>query len=250
MVVNSGFDTNGDPYNWGGNLQMSTAYLVRWGGPIAESGDAYGDSYTPAGLSPLKHVQEVNWIPARGAPLDNDNIKRAIMQYGGVYACLGWYDSADGSAYYDALTASYHYFGFSGANHAVLVVGWDYEYPAANFATRPFGDGAFLVKNSWGSGWGDDGYFHVSYYDTVFGRSDLTAVCNNAESTGNYGGMYQYDPLGDVNCVGYSSPTAWFANVFTAQATSWLSAVGFYTLAPGTDYEVYTGSSLETRTLN
>ena len=250
MVLTSGFDNGGDPYNWGGNLQMSTAYLVRWDGPIAESGDAYGDGYTPAGLSPRKHVQEVNWIPPRGAALDNDNIKNAIMQYGGVYVAMGWYDSASGSSYYDASTGSYYYFGLSGVNHAVLMVGWDDDYPAENFATRPFGNGAFIVKNSWGPGWGDQGYFQVSYYDTVFGRSDPMAVFNNAESTGNYSGIYQYDPLGDVNSVGYSSPTAWFANVFTAQATSWLSAVGFYTLAPGTSYEVYTGSGFETTTLN
>ncbi len=80
MVLNSGFYNGDDPYNWGGNIVMSTAYLVRWGGPVDESADTYGDSYTPAGLSPLMHVQEVNWIPARGSALDNDNLKRAIMR--------------------------------------------------------------------------------------------------------------------------------------------------------------------------
>ena len=50
--------------------------------------------------------------------------------------------------------------------------------------------------------------------------------------------------------MGYSSSTGWFANVFTAQTTRSLSAVGFYTLAPGTSYEVYTGSSLATKTLS
>ena len=33
------------------------------------------------------------------------------------------------------------------------------------------------------------------------------------------------------------------------QATASLSAVGFYTLVPGTSYEVYTGSSLGAKTL-
>ncbi|MCL5734563.1 MAG: lectin like domain-containing protein [Actinobacteria bacterium] len=80
--------------------------------------------------------------------------------------------------------------------------------------------------------------------DSICGNTDLMAVVDQAESTDTYSGIYQYDPLGDINCMGYSSPEAWFANVFTAEEDSSLSAVGFYTLAPGTSYSVYTGSSL------
>jgi C1A family cysteine protease len=250
MVLNSGFYNGDDPYNWGGNIVMSTAYLVRWAGPVDESADTYGDSYTPAELSPLLHVQEVNWIPARGSALDNDNLKRAIVEYGGVYVAMGWYEAAADSIYFDASTASYYYFGYSNANHAVLAIGWDDDYPASNFPVRPLGDGAFLVKNSWGTGFGDGGYFYVSYYDTIFGRNDLMGVVDKAESTDNYSGIYQYDPLGDVNGMGYQGSTGWFANVFTAQTTSWLRAAGFYALAPGTSYEVYAGSSLATMTPN
>ena len=250
MVLNSGFDTGDDPYNWGGTLEWATAYLVRWAGPVDERADAYGDAYTPAGVSPQMHVQEVNWIPPRESALDNNNVKNAILQYGGVYVALSWQGEASGSPNFDASTASYHYFGLMPANHAVLIVGWDDDYPAANFPLAPMGDGAFLVKNSWGTEFGDGGFFYVSYYDTVFGRSDLMGTFTSAESTGNYSGIYQYDPLGDVNGFGFESPTAWFANVFTAQATAQLSAVGFYALTPGTTYEVYAGSSPATMALS
>ena len=121
-----------------------------------------------------------------------------------------------------------------GTNHEVLIVGWDDNYPAANFATTPPGNGAFLVKNSWGTGWGSSGYFYVSYYDTKFASdSNPSAVFDNAEATSNYSGIYQYDPLGDCTEYGFSSSTGWFANVFTAQATASLSAVGFYADDPG-----------------
>jgi C1A family cysteine protease len=245
LVLNAGFDVSGDPYEHGGNYSMSTAYLVRWGGPVDEGEDAYGDSITPPGLTPRKHVQEVNWIPPRGSALDNDSVKSAVTQFGGVYAAMSWAGS-----FYKTLTASYYYNGSSDSNHAVLIVGWDDNYPAANFATNPGGNGAFIVKNSWGPSWGSNGYFYVSYYDSVFGRDDLMAVFDGAQSTSNYGSIYQYDTLGDCNDIGYSSSTGWFANVFTAQTTTTVSAVGFYTESPGTTYEVYTGSSLATKTLS
>jgi C1A family cysteine protease len=245
MVLTSGFNYPGTLYDAGGNSSMSTAYLVRWSGPVYESDDPYGDTITPADLAPRKHVQDVSWIPPRGSALDNDAVKSALVQQGGVYAAMGWYGSS-----YKASTDSYYYGGSGGTNHAVLIVGWDDDYPATNFATIAPGNGAFIVKNSWGPSWGSQGYFYVSYYDAAFGRDDLMAVFDNAESTSTYGDIYQYDPLGDCSERGYSSSTGWFANVFTARTTASVGAVGFYTLAPGTSYEVYTGSSLASRTLS
>jgi C1A family cysteine protease len=244
LVLQAGFSLGTDLYNTGGNMQMATAYLARWGGPVNENDDAYGDSSTPPGLSARMHVQEVDWILARPSALDNDAVKTAVMQYGGVYASMGWYDSA-----YKPSTTSYYYTGTGHTNHGVLIVGWDDSYAASNFATTPGGNGAFVVKNSWGSGWGASGYFYVSYYDVAFGRSGELAVFRAAEPTTDYSSVYQYDPLGEVTDVGFQSTTAWFANVFTATSSSQLSAVGFYTLEPGTTYEVYTGTSLASRTL-
>ena len=249
MVLTGGFDDGGDPYERGGNVYMSSAYLLRWSGPVDEADDVYADGYTPPGLSPRKHVQDVTWIPARESALDNDSIKDAVMRYGAVYVAMGWFGSSEGSSYYDPSTASYYYNAGFATNHGVLIVGWDDGYAAANFATTPPGNGAFIVKNSWGTGWGDGGYFHVSYYDTAFGLLGRLAAFDGAGPTDNYTGIYQYDPLGFVASVGFSNPTAWLANAFTAQASASLSAVGFYTLVPGSGYEIHTGPSLAAMTL-
>jgi C1A family cysteine protease len=245
LALTSGFNYPGGSYMAGGQMYMSAAYLTRWGGPVYESEDAYGDGITPSGLTAHKHVQQIDWIPARASVTDNDNIKNAVTQNGGLFVTMYW-----SNTYYRSATASYYFTGSSSANHAVVIVGWDDNYPAGNFATTPAGNGAFIVRNSWGTGWGNAGYFYVSYYDTTFGRVDPMASFDNAEATTNYSAVYQYDPLGDVNDLGYGTSTAWFANVFTAQSTAAIKAVGFYTLTPSTTYQVYTGASLSSLALN
>ena len=249
MVLQSGFFSGGGLYDAGGNIWMAAAYLTRWGGPVTQAQDAYGDGRTPDGLSPVKHVQEIVMIPKRASATDNTAIKDAIVQYGAAYVSMGWYGASSGSEYYSAANGAYYYNGTDSTNHGVLLVGWDDAYPAAKFATKPPGDGAFLVKNSWGVTWGLSGYFWVSYHDTDFGRIREMAVFNGSQPTTNYTGVYQYDPLGDCQSWGFSSTTGWFANVFTAQSSAAVGAVGFYAQAPGTSYEVYTGTSLATKTL-
>jgi C1A family cysteine protease len=257
LALNSGFDSSlagpSNAYNSGGNALMSTAYLARWGGPVAASQDAFDDSYTPPGLVDAKHVQDVLYLPMRTGPLDNDAIKGAIMNHGAVYTSMYADDemSYTGIGYYfDSYDDAYYYYGAAGQqDHAVDIVGWDDNYPASNFATTAPGNGAFIVRNSWGLGWGDAGYFYVSYYDTNFAYQ-LNVSFDDAESPSNYGGIYQYDPLGWTNqgCYGDNATTDWCANVFTAVASAPLTAVSFYAAVPGTTYTVYAGGSLSALT--
>lgn len=61
------------------------------------------------------------------------------------------------NAYYNASTAAYSYpTSTKNVNHVVTVVGWDDNYSAKNFraSSKVKGDGAWIVKNSWGTGWG------------------------------------------------------------------------------------------------
>ncbi len=53
------------------------------------------------------------------------------------------------------------------SNHGVTVVGWDDTFSAENWPEghRPPADGVWIVKNSWGTSWGNEGYFLLSYYD-------------------------------------------------------------------------------------
>ena len=222
----------GVPINLGGNDFMATAYMVRWSGPVSEAADpySYGNTVSPSGIPVEKHVQEVFFIPARREPLDNDLIKSAVRQYGAVYSTLRYESSS-----YTARTAAYYYSGSGGFNHAINIVGWDDGYASDNFATPPPGDGAFIARNSWGSTWGDAGYFYISYYDTRIGRDNAMFT---AQPKNSYSRIYQYDPLGWVANFGFGTDTAYYANVFTSAGSEQLKAVGFYTSATNTEYEV------------
>ena len=82
-------------------------------------------------------------------------------------------------------------------NHAVALVGWDDNYPASNFnpENRPAGDGAWIIKNSWGKAWGDGGYEYISYYDSNFGMGASAYDISGLEA-GEADNIAQYDPLG------------------------------------------------------
>lgn len=234
LIDNHGFD-------WGecagGNVDLSTAYLTRWDGPKNESDYPYTHSFGQDMQATQKKVQQVVYLPSRSGYLDNDVIKDYVTTDGALYISMGWY-----SSYYNAANDSYYYNGSSGTNHGVCIVGWDDNYSSSNFNYTPPGNGAFIVRNSWGSGWGDNGYFYMSYYDT---KLTPRAIFNNAEAADIYSTNYQYDPLGWVGNYGYSDPTAYGANIFTATSNEALKAVGFYTNDNNVDVtiSVYTNVS-------
>ena len=115
-------------------------------------------------------------------------------------------------------------------NHAVTIVGWDDNFSKNNFAHTPEGDGAWIVKNSWGPGWGNNGYFYVSYYDTRLAQPGLGDVSFAIvlNDTIRLDKNYQYDIAGMTDYFLNSYSTVWYENAFRATDDEYLASVSTY----------------------
>ncbi len=129
------------------------------------------------------------------------------------------------------------------ANHAATIIGWDDNFPAADYEGdhQPPADGAWIVRNSWSKKWGLDGYFYLSYYDAsvccaqsfdfLVNPDDIETVTINA---------YDYMPVFTCNTSLMERPV-YSANVFTMKEDCVLEYVSAMTGESGTKvtFDVY-----------
>ena len=161
-------------------------------------------------------------------------------------------------------------------NHIVTIVGWDDNYPAANFLKTPVDEkgnvvkGAFLIKNSWGSElnefpnnayrhWGlregldgipydpeakatsdrATGYFWISYADRSMTDPETFIFEEAPHDTVHYIGQTDY--MYPSYFIGERFDGIRSSNVLQAKTTSMLNAISVFTATPDTDvsYELY-----------
>ena len=118
-------------------------------------------------------------------------------------------------------------------NHAVTVVGWDDSFPAESWPEdrRPPADGAWIVKNSWGPDWGNDGYFLLSYYDMNLSSVGTFEYVNLKDSLNVEGLlMFTYDlmPAEIISSTLFEAPV-YAANIFDTDEDIVLSYVSAMT---------------------
>lgn len=221
--------------NEGGEYTMAIAYLASWQGPVYESDDPYGDGATDETLEARKHLEEALII----APKNYTAIKEAIYKYGAVETSIytQMKTAESWSSYYNRERATYYYDKEEECNHDIIIVGWDDMFPREYFTIPPKQDGAFICKNSWGTAFGEDGYFYVSYEDANIGTTNV--VYSKLGAADNFDKIYQSDLLGWRGQLGYERGNAYFANVYQAGEKEELAAVSFYATDVDTSYQVY-----------
>ncbi len=241
----------------GGHSWMSSGYLTNWTGAVLNATVPYRtSSYQPwpanMDTAPVKYVTEYMYVPT-----DKVSIKRAVMDYGAVETSMWAGDGLTANSlltYYNTTNYAFYQPVNLGSNHAVAIVGWDDNFSRDKFnaAYRPTSNGAWLVRNSWGTDFGDGGYFWVSYEDQVLKvvdnadddeEADYSVVKSVRDASTDYK-MLQHDQLGNTTLRLSMYRTLYFANVFTVDAAtaatySRIEEVMFLNCNVGAQYKIY-----------
>ena len=238
-IESSQDDETGMRVHSGGDYRVAVAYISRGDGVVYSSEandndrrDAKWYRETPEKNGPdyeKFYVRDVEWFTI-GDNLENiETVKRRLMEFGGMGTC---YASGRGT-----LKNNIHYQPIAARgnpNHSVAIVGWDDTIMDPNDKLPE--PGAWLIKNSWGTNRGNNGYYWISYYDKYCCRHpEMGAVSFRNIEPLKYNQFYYHDYHGWRASLKDISRAF---NVFTATGYHSIQAASFYTSTDDVQYTI------------
>lgn len=225
----------GGVLNKQGNVFMSAALLSRLDGPLKEREVPYSMQSLKnlkklKNFTPCLRVTDVFYMSLSSRSLDDKIKKNLIKNHGAIvvsfYSDWNKYNEINKNyTYYNNLYGQY-------TTHDVILIGWDDNFSRENFRPRPSKNGAWLAKNSWGTGWGvNKGYFWISYEQYLRGSAAFIVEPYDKKLR-----HYGHDDLGWCENINYN----FAANVFKIrERREFLSDIAFYTTQNNASYKIY-----------
>jgi C1A family cysteine protease len=246
--INNWIDGGGNPWGGcaGGDYKI-LASLFSQKGIVNEADDPYVPANTTCNSSCPYNKTLLDWriISTYSAPAVAV-MKNYIWTEGPIYTHLyvGDYHDPTWQAQFAAYNGTYtlYYPGAYDPNHAVLIVGWN------DTLVHGGGMGAWIVKNSWGVGWGAAGYFTIAYGSARIG--EWSSYMYDWQNYDNNGSIMYYDDDCQNDYVGYSNTTGWGLCNFTPTNNTYATRVEFWTVDATTDIDVYIYDDFDIPTLS
>ena len=224
----------------GGNYFLLASMFSKKG-TVLESCDPYQDSDVTCKSTCPYQKTLLDWRIISGDAVPSTAVlKQYIQTYGPVYTSLyAGHDDAWDTEFgnYDGSYTLY-YPGTEDPNHAVLIVGWDDSLSHAG------GTGGWIVKNSWGTGWGgtcgygtEGGYFTIAYGSANIGM--FSSFMYDWQDYDSDGDIMYYDEGGWSTNWGYGDTTGCGLVKFIPPSDTNVTRVEFWTADETTDVDVY-----------
>ncbi|MBR5340439.1 MAG: hypothetical protein IK151_00780 [Erysipelotrichaceae bacterium] len=219
-------------------IESDLPYSMLDGNPY--SLERFNTQLAAAGINPAEmcygatdyYVSDIYYFDAA----DTQTIKEALIKNGAI--AVSYYAEYNENDYYNKDKQAYYCYEDKDTNHAVTIVGYDDTFSKENFIVKPKNDGAWLIKNSWGTdNIRDNGYFWLSYEDVSFLTSlPLQLFIEPVENLR----LYQHNA--SVGCFQYLNEedpkTVKIANVFTAQDNEEIKKIVYNVSVSNTETQI------------
>lgn len=195
-------------------------YHSQYDGAALESDCAYSETALTASdyLGKVQTTQFDSW--SRIYPDDysatTEAIKTAIMTYGVVDAAVNVtsaFEAYTGGVFEDSFTTptATPYYNET-TNHAIALVGWDDNPPEG-------GGGCWILRNSWGSNWGESGYMRIRYNSAAVNCAACYLVYTGSSGGDNVTVTMTCSPDNGGTATPEGSTTVTTGNSFSISAT-------------------------------